>query len=92
MCPMHISIETSINLILVIPYFANALPAPITEGIDAPLLVVSYDAFHPEYLKRGITPNLNKFCSEGTSAEFLSNVFPTKTFANHHTISVVSNI
>lgn len=85
---MHISII----LILVITYFANALPAPTHQGIDVPLLVVSFDAFHPGYLKRGITPNLNKFRSEGTTADFLSNVFPTKTLVNHHTISMVRNI
>lgn len=53
------------------------------------LLIVSYDGFRPEYLNRNVTPNLNKFHSEGTSARFMLPVFPTKTFVNHFTIATV---
>lgn len=54
------------------------------------LLIVSYDGFLPEYLNGNNTPNLNKFRDEGTSAEYLLNVFPTKTLVNHFSISTVS--
>lgn len=51
------------------------------------LIVVSYDGFRNEYLRRGVTPNLLRFQKLGVSAPFMKNVFPTKTFTNHHTIS-----
>uniref|UniRef100_A0A6B2E7P6 Putative ectonucleotide pyrophosphatase/phosphodiesterase n=1 Tax=Phlebotomus kandelakii TaxID=1109342 RepID=A0A6B2E7P6_9DIPT len=51
------------------------------------LLVISYDAFRNDYLKRNITPYLNTFKEEGVSVPFMKNVFPTKTFPNHHTIA-----
>lgn len=54
------------------------------------LLVVSYDAFHPDYLNRNVTPNLNKFRKEGASAQYLFNVFATETFVNHFSIATVS--
>lgn len=58
---------------------------------DTALLVVSYDAFRPEYFERNVTPFMNRLRKEGTSAEFMYNVFPTKTFVNHHTIATVSS-
>lgn len=56
---------------------------------DPALLIVSYDGFRPEYFHRNVTPNLNKFRREGTSARFMKPVFPTKTFVNHFTIATV---
>lgn len=64
--------------------------APIPTITDPALLVISYDAFRPEYLHRKVTPNLNKLAKEGTSAPYMLNVFPTKTFVNHFTIATVS--
>ncbi|XP_055697080.1 ectonucleotide pyrophosphatase/phosphodiesterase family member 5-like isoform X2 [Phlebotomus papatasi] len=51
------------------------------------LIVISYDGFKNEYLKRNITPYLNAFREEGVSVPYMRNVFPTKTFPNHHTIA-----
>lgn len=59
------------------------------QKTEPALLVVSYDAFRPEYFRRGVTPYMNKFRTEGTTADFLYNVFPTKTFPNHHSIATV---
>lgn len=85
---LPITLTTSI---VVFVFCTNVASAPTIQKTEPALLVVSYDAFRPEYLKRGVTPNMNKFRSEGTSAKFLSNVFPTKTFVNHHTIATVSH-
>lgn len=57
------------------------------SDLNQGLLVISYDAFRPEYLNRNVTPTLNKFRQEGTSAPYMENVFPTKTFVNHHSIA-----
>lgn len=62
-----------------------------SANTEPALLVVSYDAFRPEYLQRGVTPYMNTFRKEGASTEFMYNVFPTKTFPNHHTLATVSS-
>lgn len=55
---------------------------------DRPLLlIISFDGFGPNYLDRGLTPHLKKLQQSGTHAKYLRNVFPTKTFPNHHSIS-----
>lgn len=59
-------------------------------NVEPALLVVSFDAFRPDYLHRNVTPNLNRIRKDGVSAEFMMNVFPTKTFVNHFTIATVS--
>lgn len=51
------------------------------------LIIVSYDGFRNEYLERNVTPSLLKFRSEGIYTENMLNVFPTKTFTNHFSIS-----
>lgn len=51
------------------------------------LIVVSYDAFRTEYLRRGSASYMAELGHNGTWAEYLRNVFPTKTFPNHHSIA-----
>lgn len=64
----------------------------IPSNNEPALLVVSFDGFRPEYLNGNNTPNLNKFREDGTSAQFMMNIFPTKTLVNHFTIATVSMI
>lgn len=59
------------------------------ENVEPGLLVVSFDGFRAEYLNRNLTPNLNKFRSDGISTSHMLSVFPTKTFVNHHSIATV---
>lgn len=71
-----------------------AVQVDVTSGAPATaeepaFLVISFDGFKPEYFNRNVTPNLNKIRRDGLTAPFLLNVFPTKTFVNHHTISTV---
>lgn len=54
---------------------------------DNLLLIVSYDAFRPEYFERNVTPYMNNLRKKGSYTEYMRNVFPTKTFTNHHTMS-----
>lgn len=51
------------------------------------LIVVSYDAFRYNFFAKGLTPHMSSLRKEGTYAEYLENVFPTKTFPNHHSIA-----
>lgn len=60
-----------------------------TQSSSHLLLVISYDGFAPHYLDDfNITlPNIQSFRQQGTYATHLKNVFPTKTFPNHHSIA-----
>lgn len=51
------------------------------------VLLVSYDAFRNEYFQRNVTDYTNELRMNNTRADYMRNVFPTKTFPNHHTIS-----
>lgn len=51
------------------------------------LIVVSYDAFRYNYFNKNANPFLLSLKNEGTSADQLKNVFPTKTFPNHQSIA-----
>lgn len=53
----------------------------------APIVVlVSLDGFHPDYLTRGVTPNLDSLARVGVRARWMTPSFPTKTFPNHYTL------
>jgi predicted AlkP superfamily pyrophosphatase or phosphodiesterase len=60
------------------PRAAAEMRAPVT-------ILVSIDGVRPDYLSRGITPNLNALAAAGVKAEMRPS-FPTKTFPNHYTI------
>ncbi|TDG96163.1 hypothetical protein EPR50_G00236910 [Perca flavescens] len=51
-----------------------------------PLLLVSFDGFRADYLKRFPMPNLKLLYSQGVLVEQLTNVFITKTFPNHYSL------
>ncbi|XP_069680356.1 ectonucleotide pyrophosphatase/phosphodiesterase family member 5-like [Periplaneta americana] len=51
------------------------------------LLIVSFDGFRHDFFTKRATPGLNRFKTDGTHAPFTYNVFPTKTFPNHHSIA-----
>ncbi|CAH0546226.1 unnamed protein product [Brassicogethes aeneus] len=51
------------------------------------LIVVSYDAFRYNYFDTKMVPNMEKLRKAGTYSDYLINVFPTKTFPNHHSIA-----
>ncbi|KAJ8977908.1 hypothetical protein NQ317_012409 [Molorchus minor] len=51
------------------------------------LIIVSYDAFRYNTFETGLIPNMERIKTIGTYADHLINVFPTKTFPNHHSIA-----
>ena len=57
---------------------AREIRAPVT-------ILVSIDGFRPDYLERGITPNLDRLAASGVTAT-MRPVFPTKTFPNHYSL------
>ncbi|XP_061463108.1 bis(5'-adenosyl)-triphosphatase ENPP4 isoform X2 [Rhineura floridana] len=50
------------------------------------LLLVSFDGFRADYLKKYEFPNLQDFIKDGVLVEHVTNVFITKTFPNHYSI------
>lgn len=51
------------------------------------LIVVSYDAFRYNFFDTKLVPNMERLKNVGTHSDYLVNVFPTKTFPNHHSIA-----
>lgn len=50
-----------------------------------PVILISIDGFRPDYLDRGLTPNLLALASRGVRGS-LRPSFPTKTFPNHYAL------
>lgn len=84
MCSAKISV-----FLLILGDFGSAVLGAPAKSVEPALLVVSFDGFRAEYLRRNLTPHLSKFLDEGTSAAHLLSVFPTKTYVNHHSIATV---
>jgi predicted AlkP superfamily pyrophosphatase or phosphodiesterase len=51
-----------------------------------PVILVSIDGFRPDYLERGVTPNLNRLAAGGARAVAMRPSFPSITFPNHYTL------
>nr|CAD7394864.1 unnamed protein product [Timema cristinae] len=67
--------------------FFEASMAELTVVMHPLLLIVSYDGFRHNYFEKQVTPTLQKLKTLGTHAEYMRNVFETKTFPNHHSIA-----
>jgi len=55
------------------------------EPRDPVTILISIDGFRPDYLDRGITPNLSALASSGIHGPMRPS-FPSKTFPNHWTL------
>ena len=65
---------------------AGCVTSAPTQRAERPIVIlVSMDSFRPEYLTRGITPNLTRLAAEGASGSMQPS-FPTKTVPNHYTL------
>ncbi|XP_049819733.1 ectonucleotide pyrophosphatase/phosphodiesterase family member 5-like isoform X2 [Aethina tumida] len=51
------------------------------------LIIVSYDAFRHDFFETQMVPYMEKLKKTGASVDYVKNVFPTKTFPNHHSIA-----
>lgn len=58
-----------------------AAPAP-----PVPVILISLDGFHPDYLRRGLSPTLQALADDGARARWMNPSYPTKTFPNHYTL------
>ncbi|XP_058063200.1 ectonucleotide pyrophosphatase/phosphodiesterase family member 5-like [Anopheles bellator] len=67
--------------------FTKLVGASQSAASSPVLIIVSYDGFRTEYLQRNSTAYMNALRRNGTTSSYLRNVFPTKTFPNHHSIA-----
>lgn len=73
-------------LLFLVAVRASAAEDGATRQNPPPLLLVSFDGFRADYLRRFPMPNLKLLYSQGVLVEELTNVFITKTFPNHYTL------
>ncbi|XP_072154700.1 ectonucleotide pyrophosphatase/phosphodiesterase family member 5 isoform X2 [Bemisia tabaci] len=68
---------------------ASLSTAPVRAVFNTSVLLVSFDGFRYDFIHRNEswTPNLLRLKGRGSSPEHLRNVFPTKTYPNHHSIA-----
>ncbi|GAA0483526.1 ectonucleotide pyrophosphatase/phosphodiesterase [Parasphingorhabdus litoris] len=64
---------------------AGDTPLSAQQNRETVTILISIDGFRPDYLNRGITPNLSTLAASGVYADMRSS-FPTKTFPNHWTL------
>lgn len=76
-----------INKLLIVILLYSIQCNSAVSDTDPILIVVSYDAFRNEYFQRGVTNYMNKHRVDNTYADYIRNVFPTKTFPNHFSIA-----
>lgn len=80
-------------LFLAVAGCSSVAPKPHADQADSraksdyhPVILVSLDGFKPDYLRRGVTPNLNQLAANGVRAEAMRPSFPSITFPNHYTL------
>ncbi|MGZ6037139.1 MAG: alkaline phosphatase family protein [Phenylobacterium sp.] len=64
---------------------AFAQPSPAAAPQPPVTILVSIDGFRPDYLDRGVTPNLLALARSGVRADMRPS-FPSKTFPNHYAL------
>ncbi|KAF0186549.1 MAG: alkaline phosphatase family protein [Hyphomonadaceae bacterium] len=66
---------------------AGCATAPPSASLPpAPVILVAIDGFRPDYLDRGVTPNMSRLAAEGVRAQGMRPSFPSLTFPNHYTL------
>lgn len=66
---------------------ACATPAPPARPASTnPVVLISLDGFHPDYLDPANTPNLSRLARDGVRAAWMNPSYPSLTFPNHSTV------
>lgn len=92
-CLLSMFLKALLGVVAGVWLLLGLLTAAVTARYDAsqgtlppPLLLVSFDGFRADYLKKFPMINLKRFYSQGVLVEELNNIFVTKTFPNHYTL------
>lgn len=67
------------------PAAAVPVPPSLQTATQPVTILISIDGFRPDYLHRGLTPNLGALAAGGVSGD-MRPAFPSKTFPNHWTL------
>ena len=51
-----------------------------------PVILISVDGLRADYLRRGVTPNINALAARGVTTSAMRPSFPALTFPNHYTL------
>lgn len=78
------NVVASVWIFIFAPYFSKTVEA---VSKYPKILIISMDAFRPGYVDDCLTPTIVKLRTSGVYAPYIKNVFPTKTFPNHHSIA-----
>jgi predicted AlkP superfamily pyrophosphatase or phosphodiesterase len=72
-----------ISMLMIIQVNLNGCQTTEKESPD-PFILISIDGLRPDYLTRADTPVLDQLIQNGSLAEHLISIFPSKTFPNHY--------
>ncbi|MBP7704098.1 MAG: alkaline phosphatase family protein [Caulobacter sp.] len=75
-----------VRVMLAVLALLATMSSPAFARERTPLILVSIDGLRAEYLKRGLTPTLTAFSTEGARATGMRPSFPVNTFPNHYTV------
>ena len=80
----------NVLIIFIIPLFIISCSRDIKDEVfkkpTTPIILISMDGFRWDYFDKTETPSFDILINNGSKAESLIPVFPTKTFPNHITI------
>ncbi|KAK6512738.1 hypothetical protein TWF506_008907 [Arthrobotrys conoides] len=66
--------------------FSKSILSNGTHEYHPTTILISLDGFRADFLKRGLSPTLQKFINEGVSPPYMYPSFPSVTFPNHWSI------
>ncbi|KAF3159109.1 hypothetical protein TWF225_007669 [Orbilia oligospora] len=66
--------------------FSKSILSNGTHEYHPTTILISLDGFRADFLKRGLSPTLQKFIDEGVSPPYMYPSFPSVTFPNHWSI------
>lgn len=77
-----------LTVLLLALVFAGCAVAPAASPPPPPipLILVSLDGYHPDYLARGHSPTLQALADGGVRAAWMYPSYPSLTFPNHYTL------
>lgn len=80
----NLLIKISFKILLLITFTGCKIN---NDDKSIPLIVISIDGLHPDYIEKGHTPNIDFLINKGSLADYLETVFPSKTFPCHYSIA-----
>jgi len=83
---IHLASACRLLLMAALLSLCDCAPPAKPGSTYSPLILISLDGYRPDYLDRGLSPNLQALANAGVRARALRPAFPTLTFPNHYTI------